>query len=330
NKSCLASPKEPMIENNINLISLSGVTPRRYLLNVEKVLLTPEQLGNGFLPDFRGKREGRVPITQEDVDKLTEAVRCKFSFKTEDMQSLWRDLTYSLTPSIQFSDDEDSGQLSDIEVIDDHSTSSSSVDSDEDEQMLNELLYNVKYDSDNRPIHEYTQYGVSELSIELLNFFRASRLPENLRKQLLKLVSKYMPVPNNIPLSTSEILCSVGLQKFYSNDRGIPSPILFNILFDVIIRKVVEEARVNGVQFSYGSNDFYHGARENYENFNILALLYAVDLMAMCETADDLETFIRTFEKVTQDSRSVKKTCIMTLQRFEEDHNRKLIKDREV
>ncbi|CAF4681739.1 unnamed protein product, partial [Didymodactylos carnosus] len=99
-------------------------------------------------------------------------------------------------------DDEDSGQLSDIEVIDDHSTSSSSVDSDEDEQMLNELLYNVKYDSDNRPIHEYTQYGVSELSIELLNFFRASRLPENLRKQLLKLVSKYMPVPNNIPLST--------------------------------------------------------------------------------------------------------------------------------
>ncbi|CAF1526573.1 unnamed protein product, partial [Didymodactylos carnosus] len=130
-----------------------------------------------------------------------------------------KELTYSLTPSIQFSDDEDSGQLSDIEVIDGYSTSSSSVDSDEDEQMLNELLYNVKYDSDNRPVHEYTQYSVSELSIELLNFFRASRLPENLRKQLLKLVSKYMPVPNNILLSTSEILCSAGLQKFYSNDR---------------------------------------------------------------------------------------------------------------
>ncbi|CAF1621122.1 unnamed protein product, partial [Didymodactylos carnosus] len=92
NKPCLASPKEPMIENNINLMSLSGVTPRRYLLNVAKVLLTPEQLGNGFLPDFRGKRDGRVPITQEDVDKLTEAVRRKFSFKTEDMQSLWRDV----------------------------------------------------------------------------------------------------------------------------------------------------------------------------------------------------------------------------------------------
>ncbi|CAF4562393.1 unnamed protein product, partial [Didymodactylos carnosus] len=66
-----------------------------------------------------------------------------------------------------FSDDEDSGQLSDIEVIDGYSTSSSSAGSDEDEQMLNELLYNVKYDTDNRPVHEYTQCSVSELSIEL-------------------------------------------------------------------------------------------------------------------------------------------------------------------
>ncbi|CAF1651191.1 unnamed protein product, partial [Didymodactylos carnosus] len=82
-----------------------------------------------------------------------------------------------LTPSIQLSDDEDNGQLSDIEIIDGYSTSALSVDNDEDEQMLNELLYNVKYNSDNRPVPEYTQYSVRELSIELLNFFRASRLP---------------------------------------------------------------------------------------------------------------------------------------------------------
>ncbi|CAF1480580.1 unnamed protein product [Didymodactylos carnosus] len=114
---------------------------------------------------------------------------------------------------------------------------------------------------------------------------------------------------------------------------GIPSPILFNVLFDFIIRKVVEEAGVDGVQFSYGSNDLYHDTRENYENFNILALLYADDLVAMCETADDLETYKRPFEKVTQEfglTMSVRKTCIMTLQQFEEDHNRKLLKDREV
>ncbi|CAF1018993.1 unnamed protein product [Didymodactylos carnosus] len=88
---------------------------------------------------------------------------------------------------------------------------------------------------------------------------------------------------------------------------GSPSPILFSILFDFTIRKVVEEAGVDGVQLSYGSNDFYHGARENHENFNILALLYADDLVAMCETADDLETFTRTFEKVTQEFQSSRK-----------------------
>ncbi|CAF1360342.1 unnamed protein product, partial [Didymodactylos carnosus] len=65
-----------------------------------------------------------------------------------------------LTPSIQLSDDEDNGQLSDIEIIDGYSTSALSVDNDEDEQMLNELLYNVKYNSDNRPVPEYTQYSV--------------------------------------------------------------------------------------------------------------------------------------------------------------------------
>ncbi|CAF4619319.1 unnamed protein product, partial [Rotaria magnacalcarata] len=43
---------------------------------------------------------------------------------------------------------------------------------------------------------------------------------------------------------------------------GIPSPMLFNILFDFVIGKVIEEASVAGVKFSYGSNDFFHGSRE--------------------------------------------------------------------
>jgi hypothetical protein len=105
------------------------------------------------------------------------------------------------------------------------------------------------------------------------------------------------------------------------------------MLFDFIIRKVIDEAGVSGVQFSYGSNDFYHGARENYVNFNILNLLYADDLVAMCETADDLKTFIKTFEKITQEyglTMSVKKTCIMALQQFEEGQNRKVLKNLEV
>jgi hypothetical protein len=81
---------------------------------------------------------------------------------------------------------------------------------------------------------------------------------------------------------------------------GIPSPILFNILFDFIIRKVINEAAVSGVKFSYGSNDFFHGRNEKYNVFDILTLLYADDLVVMCETVTDLEKFIRSFEKMTQ------------------------------
>ncbi|CAM4967100.1 unnamed protein product [Rotaria socialis] len=73
---------------------------------------------------------------------------------------------------------------------------------------------------------------------------------------------------------------------------GIPSPMIFNILFDFVIRKVIEEASVADVKFSYGSNDFFHGSREKYENFNVLDLLYADDLAAMCETTDDLQKFV--------------------------------------
>ncbi|CAF1437436.1 unnamed protein product [Adineta ricciae] len=64
---------------------------------------------------------------------------------------------------------------------------------------------------------------------------------------------------------------------------GIPSPILFNILFDFIIKEVISEAAISGVKFSYGSNDFCHGKNEKHVDFDILALLYADDLVAMCE-----------------------------------------------
>ncbi|CAF1924622.1 unnamed protein product [Rotaria magnacalcarata] len=114
---------------------------------------------------------------------------------------------------------------------------------------------------------------------------------------------------------------------------GIPSPMLFNILFYFVIRKVIEEASVAGVKFLYSSNDFFHGSREKYENVNVLALLYADDLVAMCESTDDLEKFIRSFEKITQKfglTMSVKKTCIMTLQQLKEDQHGKVLKGHEV
>jgi hypothetical protein len=71
---------------------------------------------------------------------------------------------------------------------------------------------------------------------------------------------------------------------------GISLPTLFNILFDFIVRKVIDEAAVSGLKFSYGRN-----------------------LVAMCETAADREIFIRSFEKVTQQfglTISIKKICL--------------------
>jgi hypothetical protein len=114
---------------------------------------------------------------------------------------------------------------------------------------------------------------------------------------------------------------------------GIPSPILFNILFDFIMRKVIEEADVEGIKLAYGKSDFFHTTKDVFEELNILVLMYADDLVAMCNSADDLEKFIKTFEKVTQKfglTMSVKKTCIMTLKQLKEDPTRRVIKDKEV
>ena len=113
----------------------------------------------------------------------------------------------------------------------------------------------------------------------------------------------------------------------------IPSPILFNILFDFVVRKVIDDAVVTGVKFAYGSNDFFHGNSEKYDEFQILAFLYADDLVAILETAEDLEKFIRFFEKVTQKfglTMSIKKICLMSLQQLKQDQHRKALKGQNV
>ncbi|CAF4586432.1 unnamed protein product [Rotaria sp. Silwood2] len=113
----------------------------------------------------------------------------------------------------------------------------------------------------------------------------------------------------------------------------IPSPVLFNILFDFIVRKVLEEASLTGIKLAHGSNDFYHSGREKYEEFDILTLMYADDLIAMCNIINDLEKFILVFEKVTQQHGliiSAKKTYIMSLQQFKQDVNGKIFKNQEV
>jgi hypothetical protein len=90
---------------------------------------------------------------------------------------------------------------------------------------------------------------------------------------------------------------------------------------------------VEGIKLAYGKSDFFHTEKDAFEELDILSLMYADDLLAMCNSADDLERFIRTFEKVTQEfglTMSVKKTCIMTLKQLKEDSTRRIIKDEEV
>ena len=114
---------------------------------------------------------------------------------------------------------------------------------------------------------------------------------------------------------------------------GIPSPLLFNILFDFIMKQVINEAAVSGVKFCYGSNDFFHGKNEAYDEFHILALLYADDLVITCECISDLEKFIGCFERVTQQyglTMNTKKTCIMSLKQLKENQHRKVLLGQDV
>ena len=106
---------------------------------------------------------------------------------------------------------------------------------------------------------------------------------------------------------------------------GIPSCIQFNVLFDFIMRRITEQVKmlgVTGINLAYGSNDFFHPVTDNYDNFSVLFLMYADDLVAMCDNILDLEIFIRCFEQVTQElglTMSVKKTCIMSLKQLKQD-----------
>ncbi|CAF0953942.1 unnamed protein product [Didymodactylos carnosus] len=57
--------------------------------------------------------------------------------------------------------------------------------------------------------------------------------------------------------------------------------------------QVLIEAGVSGIHLAYGSNDFHHGANEKYEDFEILTLMYADDLVTICNSMQDLEKFIQ-------------------------------------
>lgn len=61
--------------------------------------------------------------------------------------------------------------------------------------------------------------------------------------------------------------------------------------------------------------------------------MYADDLVAINDKATDIERFIQTFEKVTQQcglTMNIKKSCMMSPKQFKEDAHRRFIKGEEI
>jgi hypothetical protein len=116
--------------------------------------------------------------------------------------------------------------------------------------------------------------------------------------------------------------------------RGvIISPMLFNIFFDYVIRMLIHEAEINGIKLAFGSREFFYTDKYQFEDLGIVVLMYADDLVAISDKATDIERFIQTFQKVTQQcglTINVKKTCIMQLKQFKEDAQRRVSKGQEI
>ncbi|CAF2978054.1 unnamed protein product [Rotaria sp. Silwood2] len=116
---------------------------------------------------------------------------------------------------------------------------------------------------------------------------------------------------------------------------GIPSPILFNVFFDFVMRQILDRLvvlNVTGVKLAYGK-DFFHSASNNNKDIDLLALLYADDVVGCFDNTTDLKLFVRIFEEVSQEygiTMSIKKTCIMQCTQLKVDTSKKIIKDEEI
>ena len=75
-------------------MSLPGRTASRYLLSAARVVLTSEQFTNGYLPDFRGNKIGRVPIPPEAVKTLRGCRTC-LCVSLMNRRSLYRGCSYA-------------------------------------------------------------------------------------------------------------------------------------------------------------------------------------------------------------------------------------------
>ncbi|CAF4650620.1 unnamed protein product [Rotaria sp. Silwood2] len=100
----------------------------------------------------------------------------------------------------------------------------------------------------------------------------------------------------------------------------ILSPILFNVHVDYIMKQIIKQANVQDVKLSYRLGDFWLSGKGNgSHHVHLLTLMYADDIVIMCDNPKNLEHFIKAFERVTNDfglNMNIKKTCTMSLKQF--------------
>ncbi|CAF2715329.1 unnamed protein product [Rotaria sp. Silwood2] len=100
----------------------------------------------------------------------------------------------------------------------------------------------------------------------------------------------------------------------------ILSPILFYVYVDYIMKQIIKQANVQGVKLSWRLGDFWLSGKGNgSHHVHLLTLMYADDIVIMCDNPKNLEHFIKAFERVTNDfglNMNIKKTCTMSLKQF--------------
>ena len=98
------------------------------------------------------------------------------------------------------------------------------------------------------------------------------------------------------------------------------SPILFNVYIDFVMRNVLEQVRVEGVTINYRLGDLWNSGNGNNDDVKLLTLMYVDDIAVMYQSIQDLEKFIKTFEKGTHDfgrTINIKKICVLSLKQFQ-------------
>ena len=87
------------------------------------------------------------------------------------------------------------------------------------------------------------------------------------------------------------------------------------------MRQVIQQANVHGITLSYHLSDFWLSNRgNNSHDVHLLTLMYADDIVVMCDSTKSLEHFVKVFVRITQDfglNLNVQKTCTMSLKQLE-------------